>query len=170
MEIINLDKMRASNGIKLTRALFVETNTTPDASHVLYTLRDDDHPKGYKSIYKAYLEMEDLSEYEFATTFFGTMRHWRYLCDQDWFKPYVKEMREDLQRKLKSRALAKIRGEASDPDNKNYFQANKYLADKGYLDKPTKGRPSKSEVTKAAREQVEQDEELKDILGRMEIS
>lgn len=170
MEVINLEKLRAANGIKLTRALFVETNTSPTSEHVLYTLSDHDHPKGYKSIYKAYLEMEDVSEYDFATRFFGSMRHWRYLCSQDWFKPYHEEMKSDLQTKLKSRALVKIRSEADDPDNKNYFQANKYLADKGYLEKSQKGRPSSAQVKLAAKEKAHADDELSDIMNRLEIT
>lgn len=169
MEVINLDRLRADNGNKLTRALFVETNqTNPD--QILYTLSDRDHPtKGYLSIYKAYLDMEDASEYEFATKFFGTYRHWRLLCETPWFKPYLEEMRSDLQKKLKSRALRKIILESEDPDNKNYFQANKYLADKGYLEKEQKGRPSKSQVSSAAKEKAEEDAELNDILSRLEF-
>lgn len=163
-------KMLTSTNVMKTQALFLETSYN-DQSSVYYVLSPfDNHEKGFPSIYRLYLEMEDTEEFLFAETYFLGMDHWRKICEAPFFKPYLARMREDLEKKIKSRAMQQIIAETSNPDSKNYFAALKWLAEKGYKEKATKGRPSKAEVQKAAKEKAEESSELLEIQERLGIN
>lgn len=167
-----LDKSRMLTSTKVmkTQALFLETSYA-DQSSVYYVLSPfDNHEKGFPSIYRLYLEMGDLEEFTFAETYFLGMDHWRKICESPFFKPYLEKMRGDLEKKIKSEAIRKILAETNNPDSKNYFQSLKWLAEKGYKEKAQRGRPSKAQVERAAREEADAQMELKDILGRLEIN
>ena len=162
-------RMISEGNLLRTRALFLEPSYKMQ-DYVQYVLSPYDHPtRGIPSIYRLYIEMEDLAEFDFANTYFLGMDHWRRICECEWFKPYLEEMRGDLQLKLKSRALARIKQEAEKEDSKNYFQSLKYLADKGYIEKDKKGRPSKAQVEAEAKKQASNKTELDDIMDRMDI-
>lgn len=167
--------MISEGNLLRTRALFLEPSYKMQ-DHVQYVLSPYDHPtrRGpdgsfIPSIYRLYIEMEDLAEFDFANTYFLGMEHWRKLCGMEWFKPYLEEMRGDLQLKLKSRALARIKQEAEKEDSKNYFQSLKYLADKGYIEKDKKGRPTKAQVAAEAKKQAENKSDLDAMMERMDL-
>jgi len=166
-----LDKSRMLTTTKVmkTQGLFLETSYA-DQSSVYYCLSPfDNTEKGLPSIYRLYLEMGDLEEYTFAETYFLGMDHWRKICEAPFFKPYLERMRGDLEKKIKSEAVRKIIAETTNPDSKNYFQSLKWLAEKGYKEKAQKGRPSKAEVERAAREEADSRLELSDIVERLDI-
>lgn len=169
MAPLDKSKMLTSTNVMKTQALFLETSYA-DQSSVYYVLSPFDNPeKGYPSIYRLYIEMGDLEEYEFANTYFLGMDHWRKICESPFFKPHLEKMRGDLEKKLKSEAMRKIIAETSNPDSKNYFQSLKWLAEKGYKEKAQKGRPSKAQVDRAAREEADSRLELRDIVERLQI-
>lgn len=127
-----------------------------DKSNVSYTLKDWDHTIDdvtYPSLYRLYLEMEDLTEYNFAHTHLDGWEHWEMLCRCTWFIPFVERWRKELTLKIQARALTRLKAEASS-SSKNAFLANKYLVDKGWVDKTesksSRGRPSKDDIKKAA--------------------
>lgn len=63
-------KMKDTQGRPLTQSLFLEPNYNVDYAY--YTMDDDDKNfkgKVYPSLKRLYLEMEDPTEYEFATTY-----------------------------------------------------------------------------------------------------
>jgi len=141
-----MSKFKNEQGVYLTKGLFYETFPV-NRDNLLYSLSTQDHPDGYPSIYRLYLETEDVTEFTFASLYFDGMVHWRKICSQDWFKPYLEAMRIDLHSKLKAKALEGIKEEAFSSDGKNRFAALKYLADKGYIEKETAkrvGRPNKT--------------------------
>lgn len=144
-------KFRNSTNGRYLKGLFFE-QTLADKSSVVYTLKDWDH-EGFPSLYRLYMEMEDLTEYEFANKHLDGWEHWEMLCQCEWFKPYVERWRKELTLKVQARALKALRAEAQS-SSKNSFMANKFLVDKGWVDKAEKshgrGRPSKDEVKKAA--------------------
>lgn len=150
--VIDKSKLKNATGGRLTKALFFET-TLSDKSSVLFTLKDEDH-LGFPSLYRLYMEEEDLTEYNFATKYFSGWEHWKMLCECDWFKPYVERWREEVYLKIAARALIQIKGLAK-TGGRDAFQAQRYLIDKGWLpkeDKNKRGRPSNEEIDKAAKE------------------
>lgn len=148
-------KFRDDLGRLLYSKLFYERTTPDSRSKVLYTLKDQDH-EGCLSLYLKYLEVNDPTEYIFATTYFESYEHWTTLTQQNWFKPFINRFRTDLETKIRSKALKAIMTEAK-ANTKNSFVANKYLLEKGWIekDKNFKGRPSKLDISNAAKEIAE---------------
>lgn len=141
------------NNTRHLKALFYE-QTLNDKSYVIYTLKDQDH-KGYPSLYRLYMEIDDPTEWIVSQTLVDGWEHWEMLCNCTWFKPYVERWRKELELRMKSKALAKIKAEAK-TNGKESFIANRYLIEKGWESKEDKkvgrGRPSKEEIRKAANE------------------
>jgi hypothetical protein len=144
-------KFRTTSNTRYLKGLFFE-QTLADKSSVVYSLKDWDH-EGFPSLYRLYMEMEDLTEYEFANKYLDGWEHWEMLCQCEWFKPFVERWRKELSLKIQAQALRAMRAEAMS-SSKNAFAANKFLVDRGWVDKTEKshgrGRPSKDEVKKAA--------------------
>lgn len=169
------NKFRSTIGSRYLKGLFFET-TGADKGTVLYTLKDEDH-NSYPSLYRLYLEMEDLTEYEFANTYMDGWEHWTMLCACSWFQPYVARWRTELSLKVKAQALRAIREEAESDNSKNSYQANKFLLEGGWKDKDTgkqtgRGRPKKDTseqeaiLDKESKLQVKQDlERMKEFLN-----
>ncbi len=162
-------KFKDKLGRKKTKALFYEYN--PDKSQVLYTLQDED--KGdIPSLYRLYMELGDLTEYEFAVQHFYNWEHWKMLCSISWFIPHIARWREELDLKTKAEALKRIKAEAKDPKAKNTFSANKVLIDRSWENskpkKPTpRGRPTKEEVLGELKREVQESKELDKDLQRI---
>lgn len=165
-------KFRNDSNSRYLKGLFFET-TGSDKSSVSYTLKDWDHTVDgvvYPSLYRLYLESEDLTEYEFANTHLDGWEHWEMLTACHWFKPYAERWRKELSLKIKARALRRLHAEAGS-SSKNAFLANKYLVDKGWVEKgtsPGRGRPSKDEVKAAATELAAEERRLSDDLSRIQ--
>lgn len=162
---------RASNNKRLLKGLFFET-TLADKTGVKYTLKEEDH-LGYPSLSRLYLEMEDPTEYIFATTYLESWSHWEQLMACTWFAPLVEKWRRELDVKLKSKALDKIRSEARD-GGRNSFVANKYLLERGWEPKEgpaaRRGRPSKDEIKQAADKLLEDHDLLKEDYNRLGLN
>ena len=144
------EQLQDSLGRPLTQALFLEGSYS---DFCIYTTKDWDYEykgKIYPSIKRLYLEMEDPTEYEFANTYFLGWRHWQRICDNRSLMPLVQNMRDELELKLRARAVQEIKLQAK----QGSFQATKWLADRGW-DKKAVGRPSKDDVTREARMQAE---------------
>lgn len=148
-----MSKFRTSNNQRLLKGLFYEESDNKDS--VVYTLKDRDHTVGevtYPSLYRLYQETEDLTEYEFAVSHLDGWEHWQMLKSCTWFKPFAKRWREELETKVMSRALARLKAEAAS-SSKNAFLANKFLIERGWIPKEQKssvGRPSKDEIKRQA--------------------
>lgn len=136
------NKFKNSVGRYYLRGLFYEEST--DKGSVLYTLKRDDH-LSYPSLYRLYVETADPTEYEFAIQHLDGWAHWQELVHSEWFQPYLQEWRQELDVKIRSRALASIIDVALDKPNPNSYHANKYLLET--LGKPAgalkRGRPTK---------------------------
>lgn len=161
-----LNKFKNDAGAYLTLNLFYETST--DKSQVLYTLKNRDHA-GYPSLYRAYMLTDDPTEYSFATTYLGGWSHWERLTRAGWFQVHVTAWRKELELRTRSAALQRIRDKATS-DDKEAFQANKYLLNGQWKDKPGKrraGAPTKQEIREAASEIATSDQILKSDLERI---
>jgi hypothetical protein len=164
-------KFRNSTNGRYLKGLFFET-TGSDKASVSYTLKDWDHTVDgivYPSLYRLYLEQEDLTEYEFANAHLDGWEHWEMLTSATWFRPYVSRWRRELSLKLKARALNRLKAEAAST-SKNAFLANRYIIEKGYVDtgeKSGRGRPSKDEVKAAAHEIAISDRRIDEDFARL---
>lgn len=135
---------KSSNNIFYTKQLFYEQADT-DRSLVLYTLKNEDH-MGYPSLRRLYLEENDPTEYRVATKYFAGWPHWKKLLDVSWFMDYISEYREELQIRMASEALVKIREKANSGD----YRANQYILEEGYAKKESVGRPTKERIIREA--------------------
>ena len=163
-----MNKFKGPTGIYLTRALFFE-QTLADKSTVLYTLKNEDH-EGYPSLYRLYMETNDPTEFTFANEHLDGWAHWETLCECTWFKPYLDRWRKELSLRIKAEAIRRIALEAKST-SKNAFSANKFLVTEGWAvreESPTKrGRPSKKELEDTKNQILAQDQELNEILQRL---
>jgi hypothetical protein len=142
------NKFKNSMGGFYLKQLFYET-TLADKSTVVYTLKDRDH-EGFPSLYKLYMGMEDVTEYEFANTYLDSWTHWQRLSEATWFKPYIERWREELRLKLLARHLNMIKKKA-EGDDKSSLEASKYLIEQKWS-KDKVGRPSKEAIKEKAHE------------------
>lgn len=155
-----------------TKGLFYET-TLPDERPEFgtsWTLKEKDlivGDKTYKSMKRVYLDMEDVTEYDFAMATLNSYKHWERLVESPIIRKHIDQWRKELNLKLKARAMKAIINAAT-VDEKSSFQAMKYLADNEYLDKKAKrGRPSKEEVSAELRREVEINKTFKDDAERI---
>ena len=161
---IDKKRFKDTSGRPMTQSLFLENGY--DTEKAVYTLKDDDHEhKGilYPSLKKLFLELEDVTEYEFANTYLLGWSHWQRLNKNKLMTKHFAEWREELELSLRSQA---IRGIIDMTASDGGFQACKWLADKGW-DKRTAGRPSKSEKLKEERQQAALDDEFTGDVVRM---
>lgn len=163
-----MKQFKNPSGVFYTKGLFFET-TLADKSTCLYTLKDEDHC-GLPSLYRLYMESNDPTEWKFATTHLGGWSHWESLLGCKWFEPYIERWRRELELRMKSIALSRIMAE-SKTSSRESFNANKYLLEKGWVpkDQAKRGRPSKEEINKAAKEHVELAKTFEDDLSRLGI-
>lgn len=152
---------RNKSGMLVFRALFIEYKNRTDEDFTLYTLKREDktiNGTTYPSLYRLYMETEDPTEWTFALAYFESWDHWEKLCEAEWFKPYILKWRNELEIKIRSRALNNIINE-SKSNSKESFQANKYILDKYAVGEKNerKGRPTKQQIREAA------DKEAKDL-------
>jgi len=153
-EVAKDNPFKGDNGNLLLRGLFFETATSGIAK---YTLKRDDHTwkdQKYLSLYRLYMAYDDPTEYSFAINCLDSWEHWQSLTQCTWFKPYHEAWRLELQTRLMSSALSAIRSEGQNNTSRNAFAANKYLLERGWLDKEAlkRGRPSKAAVREQAEE------------------
>lgn len=165
------NKFKNSVGAHLLQALFFEMCVDVSRPDTLYTLKTEDHDadnKTYVSIHRAYVDMEDTSEYNFALKYFDNWAHWKKLIECSWFKPHLEAMREELDTKLKARSLEKLKEIAADPLNKNHYMANKLIYENGlHLKKDNRGRPSKVKITEEANKLLQTSEEVNEDYERI---
>lgn len=156
------------NGNYLTESLFFETNRDRRAYKPLFTLKPQEH-KGLPSLKEIYLSYRDPTEYKFAREVLGSWQHWELLTSLSWFKPHVDEWRKELMVSLRAEAADAALGVLRDPGAQasTKMQAARFIADKGWDEKPTKGRPKKEDVRREARAMAEESKTLDDDFKRI---
>jgi hypothetical protein len=167
-EIEKSSKFRGSSGPRFTQSLFLE-QSYHDKSQVLYSLKDHDN-NGYPSLFRLYMEMEDETEYEFATRYFDNFPHWEQIAALSWMKPHVERWRRELRLKIAARALRKLKEHAEHGEGREALASAKYLLEKGWEPKTAankRGRPSKDEVKQEVQRQAQVEKELGDDLSRI---
>jgi len=163
MDLYDKKKMIGPNDTHITQSLFLETGY--DTRYAVFTMKDADHEyKGgtYLSLKRLYLEMEDVTEYEFATTYFLSWSHWQRIVRNKLLTGFIGGLREELELKLRARAIKDILS------NDNSFQATKWIADKGWGKRPT-GRPTKDETEREANVNNRLKTEFEEDIKRMRV-
>lgn len=165
-----MNPFRSATGHHYTKSLFLEESYS-DTSNVLYTLKDVDH-RGYKSLYRLYMDMADVTEILFAESYLDGMDHWNTLTELSWFKPYVNRWRKELHLKIKALAFQRLREIAADETNKACFSANRLLLEGGWIDKELNGvgRPTKEKIREEAEKLFEQDKTYASDLERLKAA
>ncbi len=137
----NKSKLKDSGGRPLTQGLFLEVGYNYETA--VYSLKDEDHEtdegKVYPSLKRLYLELEDPTEYAFATQYLSGWGQWKRIINNKNLRKHVDEWREELELKLRSQAVQDIIQMSADEKG---FQAARWLADRGW-DKKGAGRPKK---------------------------
>lgn len=164
---LRLNKFRAGNGQRLLRGLFREMETPDQSVPSIYTLRDYDN-NNLPSLYRLYMEMEDITEWDFAQTYLDGWDHWEILCSCRWFEPHITRWRKELNLKLTAKRLKAIIKDA-ESNSKTAFASNKYLVEKGWLPAQDRkrGRPSKEEVRQELEKAAKEAQLLEDDLSRI---
>lgn len=138
--MVDKSKLSDAMGRPLTQGLFLELGYKDSA---IYTLKDYDHEwegKKYPSLKKIYLEMEDVTEYDFASQHLMGWKQWQRICENKALAEHVGEWREELEYKLRSRAAKQMIEQAGSGS----YQATKWLLDRGWSTRSA-GRPSSIE-------------------------
>lgn len=133
-------KFVTNTGNFYTQKLFLELGY--DADVAVYTLKEYDYEyegKTYPSIKRLYLQMEDVTEYNFANEYFFSWNHWQRISNNQVIKKYIDEWRLELDLKLSAAAIKNIIDMSSEERG---FQPAKYVAERGWNKNPV-GRPKK---------------------------
>jgi hypothetical protein len=111
---------------------------------------------------KAYVEEEDPTGYKVSQKLLGGYKLWTVLMKTKWFQEAKKDWDEELDARLKSQGIEKLKGIMTDGMPAQQLQAAKYLANLEYKGeaRSSRGRPSNFEVEKAAREAAEEQSTL----------
>lgn len=149
------EQMTDNRGKFLTLGLFLEVAYADSA---LYTLKEVDYTyegRFLPSLKRLYLEMEDPTEYDFATKYLCGWRHWQRIVENKVLRIHVDEWRDELEYRLRSKAVKHMLASAQEGN----FQAAKWFADRGWSSRAA-GRPSKAEIESEKQVQVKLGEEF----------
>lgn len=132
----------------------------------VFTLKEFDDGD-LPSLRQLFLSYNDPTGYKFALDVLGSYEHWKKLCSLKWFnEDYLQSWLEELEIKLTSEGLKTINDVAAG-DSAQAFNASKFLVSKGWT--PTKGRPTKADIKKAAHIQAEVEDRVSDDLSRLKV-
>lgn len=160
-----MSRFRNASNTRYLKALFFETSS--DKSCVVYTLKDNDH-EGYPSLRRLYLEEGDPLEISFAEKYLDGYEHWEMLVECTWFEPYAERWRKELELTIRSDALKNIILD-SKSDSKSAASSNRFLVEGGWKPKATKGRPSKADIKKATKDELQIRQRLEDDYNRINL-
>lgn len=138
----------------------------------LYTLyrdpREDPKVPGstLPSFMARYVELGDPSGYKAAMDLLGDWEHWKKLAKCPWFKEHMDLWNEEIVAKLRTKGLDTFIRQADKGDLKAAEWLVGYTPD-GPAEKHRRGRPSKADVARAAREAAEKNDNLKDDAARL---
>jgi len=98
------------------------------------------------SLHQIYLELSTApidGEYEFAMAAFGSWKQWTRICENTQLRAYIDEWRDELEVKVRSKAIKSLVETAAEEGSKGTAAA-KWVA--GGQWKTGKGRPTKAQV------------------------
>lgn len=139
-----------ASGTRLTKQLFVEHQyINPDSNLASYTMLHEDKTfEGivYPSLYRLYMEANDITEATFVERYLHDWEQWTRLCSSAFFRDEVAQWREQLRKKVEGQLVERLVHDALNVDSKTHTSSAKYLLDR--LDKKAGkrvGRPTKEQ-------------------------
>lgn len=152
-----------------TSSLFYEPTVSRDQATryedpPVFTLYED--KPGFINARKTFIELGDPTGYKWAITYLDSWIHWEKLLRAKWFKEAYDSWMVELNAKLQSEAISKIREIAMDPESKSALPAARYLAE---LEKKrnTKGRPAKATIDAELKRITQIDKDTEDDAQRI---
>lgn len=164
-------KFKNNSGTHLLKPIFYELDEQgrPNAQYSLKPHDSTFEGVVYPSLRRLYVELEDPTEYLFAETYLDGWSHWKKLSAASFFQEYLTEMREELDVRLRAKALVRIRRRAEE-SSKDGLSADKILLSGGWKAGESKvGRPTKEKIKQEAerltKERTVFDEDFDRIMG-----
>ena len=114
-------------------------------------LSSDDAPYSLDEMHDIYVETEDPTEHKAAMALLGSWEHWEAMTRCVPFKKILEGWRTEMSVRIRSRAIMYIHDLSVQP---NGFQAARWLAEKGWVEKASKGRPRQDDIDRAAKEEA----------------
>lgn len=165
------DSPRTPGGHYRTESLFLELWRPIESARPIYSLlredREDPRAPG-RTVYsfqKRYIEAGDPTGYRAAMNLLGSWKHWEKIRDRPWMKPHVAAWNAEIVASLNAKGLETFVKAADKGD----LKAAEYLIGytvEGPPPKPGRGRPSKAEIRRHAREIAELDQDLDEDAAR----
>lgn len=164
-------KFKNNSGTHLLKPIFYELDEIgrPNAQYSLKTYDSEFEGRLYPSLRRLYVELEDPTEYLFAETYLDGWDHWKKLSSASFFQDYLRDWREELDVRLRAKALVRIRKRAEE-SSKDGLSADKILLSGGWKTEENKvGRPTKEKIKQEAerlsKERTVFDEDFERIMG-----
>lgn len=132
-----------------TMSLFKELAVKKDS--ILFT---------FESARKLYIECNDPTGYKFSTTHLGGWAHWQKLRDSPAIRVEIDKWEEELEVKLRAESVSNMMTLAV---GERGYQANKFLIDKGWIEKKA-GRPTKAAIQKKIKEKANEYQEFGNVV------
>lgn len=160
------------SGMPLKAGLFVELQALSKSEKgPFFTLKETCY-NGYPSLKEVFLNFEDPTEYEFATSVFGSWDLWETLCnDFKHTKDIIAKWRRELDIRMRAKGISRIKDLSDNSPNDNIaLSASKFLAEAGWdsskgsgTGKGSKGRgrPSKEELEGELRRRAEEEAKVR---------
>lgn len=151
--------MKDRFGRSRTVSLFVETvRPTLDNYQPIFTLKEDDveiDGKEYLSLKKIYMSYNHIPEleYDFAMDTFGSWEIWQDFQNNRTLRAHIAKWRAEMEIKLRATAIKDMIS-VSQSGGPSSAAAARWLAEKGYIPKHERGRPSKAEVARETKIQA----------------
>ena len=147
------DKNLLTNqGQRLSNGMFVEYSYNNDVTPPTYTIsREDREIDGvvYPSLFRLYMEADDVTEYEFVKRHLHDFKQWKMLCNNKLFKDEIAEWREELRLRKIKQAVAGLEEDAQS-DSRSAKSSAKFLVERVYGLPKRSGRPAKPQTGRGA--------------------
>ena len=163
----DISVLKDSRGVIMTKSLFVEAQDwavkKKGKIKPIYSLTEYER-EGCPSAYQIY--MNSVDEYEAAMKLVGSMRHWRKLCELDWFMNGIHDnamcegllqWREDMRLRDSSRAKRQLVLAASEGDTasaRKLLDTSTPKAEKASVGRPKKPKEEPRDNGRTARIQA----------------
>lgn len=166
---VDKSRMKDVKGTYITQGLFWEV--MHNKKYAQFTLSNEVkevHGMTLLPIKQLYLDLEDPTEYTFATTYLVDWRHWQRCLENAKLRSIVEEWREELALRLQAKG---IKSQIDLAVNGGNAGAAKWLAEQGWNPKEQKrGRPSKKEVERETKRQAFLTAEVQDEYDRLGLN
>lgn len=160
---------------RYTRQLFTDIMTSRIVEERLfeppYTLYSD--RPGKINFRKEYVRLADPSGFKLASLHLEDFNHWQLLMKAPWFREAKEVWDTELEAKLAAEAMESIRAIAKGDESiavAVQLSAAKFLATRAYKQPAAKGRPTKADIIREAKDIASSDSDLASDIERISLN